>query len=211
MLTIAAADGHVLMLHETPEFTYLRERPGLIGITKSINCGHDKPLGLAAVKFWTRKKFDGTAALKKKINPTRAPIENKERIRGLDNLKQSTERLDDPRRCLLVHVHQRHSLPDGRGASEIPRQREPASARRGSGPSARAGRRSRAEPDRARAARPDPAGRCRRHCSRARALSLPRSPAVPAYNAVNSADDDSSALPHPGILVQANAVRATCL
>jgi hypothetical protein len=28
---------------------------------------------LAAVKFWTRKKFKGTAALKKKINPTRVP------------------------------------------------------------------------------------------------------------------------------------------
>ncbi|SFQ33641.1 hypothetical protein SAMN05216330_12811 [Bradyrhizobium sp. Ghvi] len=32
------------------------------------------PLGLAAVKFWTRKKFKGTAQLKK-INPTRVPIE----------------------------------------------------------------------------------------------------------------------------------------
>ncbi|WP_246510445.1 IS4/Tn5 family transposase DNA-binding protein [Bradyrhizobium glycinis] len=35
------------------------------------------PLGLAAVKFWTRKKFNGTAALKKKINPTRIPIEKR--------------------------------------------------------------------------------------------------------------------------------------
>jgi len=39
------------------------------------------PLGLAAVKFWTRKKFKETAALKKKINPTRVPIEKKESIR----------------------------------------------------------------------------------------------------------------------------------
>jgi hypothetical protein len=44
------------------------------------------PLGLAAVKFWTRKKFKGTAALKKKINPTRIPIEKKESIRWLENL-----------------------------------------------------------------------------------------------------------------------------
>ena len=39
------------------------------------------PLGLAAIKFWTRKKFKGTAALKKKINPTRVPIEKKESVR----------------------------------------------------------------------------------------------------------------------------------
>jgi Transposase DNA-binding len=129
---IAATDGLVLMLHDTTEFTYQRERPELIGITKSINCGHDKagrprsytacgilmhsslavtteglPLGLAAVKFWTRKKFKGTAALKKKINPTRVPIEKKESIRWLENLKQSTERLDDPGRC--VHIGDRES------------------------------------------------------------------------------------------------------
>jgi hypothetical protein len=36
------------------------------------------PLGLCAVKFWTRDKFKGTAALKRKINPTRVPIEKKE-------------------------------------------------------------------------------------------------------------------------------------
>lgn len=51
------------------------------------------PLGLAAVKFWTLKKFKGTAALKKKINPTRVPIEKKESIRWLDNVRQSTELL----------------------------------------------------------------------------------------------------------------------
>jgi hypothetical protein len=65
------------------------------------------PLGLAAVKFWTRKKFKGTAALKKKINPTRVPIEKKESIRWLENLKQSTELLDDPGRC--VHIGDRES------------------------------------------------------------------------------------------------------
>ena len=42
--------------------------------------GHDLttdglPLGMVAVKFWNRKKFKGTAALKRKINPTRVPIE----------------------------------------------------------------------------------------------------------------------------------------
>src|SRR5690349_9752417 len=89
---IAAHDGLVLMLHDTTEFSYQRERPEAIGITKSINSGRDKqgrvrshtvcgimmhsslaittdglPLGLGAVRFWTRDKFKGTAALKRKI------------------------------------------------------------------------------------------------------------------------------------------------
>ncbi len=127
-----AADGLVLVLHDTTEFTYQREKSEAIGITKSINSGRDKagrlrshtvcgilmhsslavtteglPLGLAAVKFWTRKKFKGTAALKKKINPTRIPIEKKESIRWLENLKQSTELLGDPGRC--VHIGDRES------------------------------------------------------------------------------------------------------
>jgi hypothetical protein len=48
-------------------------------------------LGLTAVKLWTRKRFKGTAALKKKINPTRVPIEKKESVRWLESLRQSTE------------------------------------------------------------------------------------------------------------------------
>ena len=59
------------------------------------------PLGIAAVKFWTRKEFKGTNALKKKVNPTRVPIEEKESIRWLDNLKQTTALLDDPARCAV--------------------------------------------------------------------------------------------------------------
>src|SRR5262252_364181 len=65
------------------------------------------PLGLAAIKFWNRKKFKGTAALKKKINPTRVPIEHKESIRWLQNLRQSTAKLGDPARC--VHIGDRES------------------------------------------------------------------------------------------------------
>jgi hypothetical protein len=65
------------------------------------------PLGLAAVKFWTRKKFKGTAALKKKINPTRVPIEKKESVRWLDNLRQSIDLLGEPARC--IHVGDRES------------------------------------------------------------------------------------------------------
>jgi hypothetical protein len=65
------------------------------------------PLGLAAVKFWTRKKFKGTAALKKKVNLTRIPIEKKESVRWLENLRQSTATLGDPARC--VHIGDRES------------------------------------------------------------------------------------------------------
>ena len=65
------------------------------------------PLGLAAIKFWTRKKFKGKAALKKKINPTRIPIEKKESIRWLQNLEQSTMLFEAPDRC--VHIGDRES------------------------------------------------------------------------------------------------------
>jgi hypothetical protein len=128
---LAAANGLILMLHDTTEFTFKRDKPELIGITKTVNkkgkagwltphtlCGilmHSSlavttegvPLGLAAVKFWTRKKFKGTAALKKKINPTRVPIEKKESVRWLDNLRQATELAAEPGTC--VHIGDRES------------------------------------------------------------------------------------------------------
>jgi hypothetical protein len=125
---MANHDGLVLMLHDTTEFTYQRERPEAIGITKNVNNGRDKtgrprshtlcgimmhsslaistdglPLGLAAIKLWTRDKFKGTAAL----NPTRVPIEQKESIRWLENLRRSTGLFDDPGRC--VHIGDRES------------------------------------------------------------------------------------------------------
>ncbi len=65
------------------------------------------PLGLAAIKFWTRSKFKGANALKKKINPTRVPIEAKESVRWLENLQQSTQLLGAPSRC--VHIGDRES------------------------------------------------------------------------------------------------------
>jgi hypothetical protein len=65
------------------------------------------PLGLCAIKFWSRKKFKGTNALKKKINPTRVPIEEKENYRWLQNLRQSTALLGQPER--IVHVGDRES------------------------------------------------------------------------------------------------------
>lgn len=127
-----ASEGPILLLQDTTEFTYQRRDPHAVGFTKSVNSGRDKdgrlrhhavcgilmhsslvvtqeglPLGLAAVKFWNREKFKGTAQLKRKINPTRVPIEGKESIRWLENLRQSVDLLGRPNRC--VHVGDRES------------------------------------------------------------------------------------------------------
>lgn len=128
----AMSAGPVLVLHDTTEFSFQRESSDAIGVTYNVNSGRDKagrlrshtvcgilmhsslavttgglPLGLAAVKFWTRKKFKGCAALKKKINLTRVPIEKKESVRWLENLKQATAVLGEPARC--IHIGDRES------------------------------------------------------------------------------------------------------
>jgi hypothetical protein len=129
---VALADGPILVLQDTTEFSFQREKTEAIGVTKVVNSGRDKagrprlhtvcgvlmhsslavtiqgvPLGLTAVKFWTRDKFRGTAALKRKINPTRVPIETKESYRWLENLRQSDALIGEPGRC--VHVGDRES------------------------------------------------------------------------------------------------------
>lgn len=128
----SAIQGPILILHDTTEFSYQRDKPDLIGSigttwsskgkaprpTVYTICGllmHSSlavtteglPLGLAAIKFWTRKQFKGCNALKKKINLTRMPIEEKESFRWLENLKQSTQLLNDPDRC--IHIGDRES------------------------------------------------------------------------------------------------------
>ena len=128
----AASDDLILVLHDTTEFSYQRKRADAVGLTCRVNSGKDKagrfrmhtvcgllmhsslavtpeglPLGLSAIKFWTRKKFKGTAALKRKVNPTRIPIECKESIRWLESLRESTQRLGEPERC--VHIGDRES------------------------------------------------------------------------------------------------------
>lgn len=127
----ANAEGPILILQDTTTFSYQRDQPERIGfIGKSgirkidgrskqlTQCGilmHSSlavttegvPLGLAAIKFWTRSKFKGCNALKKTINPTRVPIEEKESYRWLENLRQSTELFSDPERC--VHIGDRES------------------------------------------------------------------------------------------------------
>jgi len=57
-------------------------------------------------EFWTRKQFKGTNALKKRINPTRVPIEEKESMRWID-IKQATTLLQAPERC--IHIGDRES------------------------------------------------------------------------------------------------------
>ncbi len=125
-----AMEGPVLVMHDTSEFTFQREDPRSIGITHKTSwaknrlrgghtvCGilmHSSlvvtpeglPLGIAAVKFWTRKKFKGCNALKKKVNPTRVPIEEKESVRWIENLKEATALLKEAKRC--VHIGDRES------------------------------------------------------------------------------------------------------
>ncbi len=128
----AATTGRTLVLHDTTEFSYQREDIEAVGKTRIGIAGADYkgrpryytgcgilmhsslavtteglPLGLTAIKFWSREKFHGANALKKHINPTRVPIEEKESIRWLDNLRQSTTLLGSPDRC--VHVGDRES------------------------------------------------------------------------------------------------------
>jgi hypothetical protein len=128
----ALSSGRFLVLHDTTEFSFHRESSESIGVTYNVNSGRDKagrirshtvcgilmhsslavttealPLGLAGVKFWSRKKFKGVNALKKKVNLTRIPIEKKESVRWLENLRHSTALLGDPDRC--VHIGDRES------------------------------------------------------------------------------------------------------
>jgi hypothetical protein len=127
-----ATKDTILVLHDTTEFSYQREKPKLIGKTRIVNKGHYKKgrarphtfcdllmhsslavtleglsLGLSAVKLWTRKKFKGTNALKKKVNPTRLTIEGKESVRWSDDMMQSTKLFSEPKRC--IHVGYRES------------------------------------------------------------------------------------------------------
>jgi hypothetical protein len=125
----AATSGFpILVLHDTTEFSFTRENVGSIGILKKLTVGYagkyhttcgilmhsslvttgeGLPLGLAAIKFWNRDKFHGANALKRRINPTRVPIEKKESIRWLENVRQSTALLNNPDRC--VHIGDRES------------------------------------------------------------------------------------------------------
>jgi hypothetical protein len=115
----AATTSPILVLHDTTEFRFRRDNPEAVGQLTLLKTRHATvtlcgllmhsslvltplgvPMGLAAVGFWTRAKFKGTNALKRKVNPTRIPIEQKESIRWLENQKGSTELLGEPARCV---------------------------------------------------------------------------------------------------------------
>jgi hypothetical protein len=129
---IKASDGPILIIQDTTEFVFKRPRPEEIGaltyapnkrnrdrlLTLHTVCGllmHSSlaitteglPLGMTAIKFWTRSKFKKTRALKRHINPTRVPIEKKESFRWLANMRQSLELVGDSERC--IHVGDREN------------------------------------------------------------------------------------------------------
>jgi Transposase DNA-binding len=125
-------DAPLLILHDTTTFTYNRGDVAAVGITHRaftrkdrdglpqhyVVCGlqmHSSmvvtpeglPLGLASVHFWTRDRFKGCTAMKRKINPTRVPIEEKESRRWLDGLRRSSALVGRPENC--VHIGDRES------------------------------------------------------------------------------------------------------
>ena len=125
-------EGLILVLQDTTEISYQGIKAANIGSIRVLpkgknifgqpqtftQCGilmHSSlavttdglPLGLTAIKFWTRKKFKGRNSLERKINATRIPIELKESIRWLDNLNESTKLLNIPDRC--IHIGDRES------------------------------------------------------------------------------------------------------
>jgi transposase-like protein/transposase Tn5 family protein len=127
---VSTTAGLILVLHDTTELTYHREDGRQIGhlgtsqvgsTTRPLYhkvCGilmHSSlavttdglPLGLSAIKFWTREEFKGSTELKRHINPTRVPIEYKESMCWMDNLRESTALLGNPARC--VHIGDRGS------------------------------------------------------------------------------------------------------
>ena len=129
---VQATEGPILVVHDTTQFTYARESTQAIGVMHRSYAGYGKdgrprlhtvcgvlmhsslaltpeglPLGLAAIKFWTRSAFKGTNALKGKVNRTRVPIEAKESLRWLENLQEATRQLGEPER--YVHIGDRES------------------------------------------------------------------------------------------------------
>lgn len=129
----ATCEGVLLVLQDTTEFVYQRSAPDSIGYTKHVNSGRDKegrwrqhklsgammhaslavtleglPLGLTAARFWSRAQFKGLLALKRKVNQTRVPIETKESMRWLENMRGSTALLKGDA-ARIVHVGDREN------------------------------------------------------------------------------------------------------
>lgn len=64
-------------------------------------------VGVDRLARFPTSRVKGTTALKRHVNPTRVPIEEKKSYRWLENMRQSTAPLDDPVRC--IHVGDRES------------------------------------------------------------------------------------------------------
>jgi len=128
----AACDGPLLVVQDTTEFVYKWGKPDGLGAIGSVQAGRDRggkprmytqcgllmhsglvvtpeglPLGLVTAKLWTRSKFKGTNTLKRQVNPTRVPIEDKESMRWLSGLEAATGLIGTPDR--LVHVGDREA------------------------------------------------------------------------------------------------------
>jgi hypothetical protein len=127
---LASAEWPILILHETTELSFHRKDVAAVGMTTRMParkltgkpqhynvCGilmHSSlavtveglPLGLAAIRFWSRNKFYGCNQMKRG-STRRALIEQKESYRWLENLRQSTTLVQEPQRC--VHIGDRES------------------------------------------------------------------------------------------------------
>jgi hypothetical protein len=113
---LEASTGPVLVLQDTTEFACGARRPepraarangGVLMHSSLAVTTAGVPLGLAAIKFWTRDHKRAGQSKQSKVNSTRVPIQNKESHRWLENLRQATQCLGQARRC--VHVGDRES------------------------------------------------------------------------------------------------------
>lgn len=131
---ISAAKGPVLVLHDTCEFSYKRDDPDAIGYTRTGQvlskikspkkqeykvCGvlmhaslavtsEGLPLGLTSARYWSRKVFKNTRQMKRLINPTRVPIEEKESIKWLKNIRASNESIKEDA-SKFIHIRDREA------------------------------------------------------------------------------------------------------
>lgn len=134
MRAVADPESYLLVLHDTTEFTYKRTNSEEFGEIRKASFAGQKsrnraptefkvagvmmhcslattdeglPLGVLAAKMWTRKDFKNTDAMKKKINPTRVPIEQKESIKWIENLRYSTTgQIDNSK---IIHIGDREN------------------------------------------------------------------------------------------------------
>ncbi len=128
-------DEFTLILHDTTELTYTNHpsikdlNPGrrlklrnpkkdgsktihydynLIMHTSLALTTNGVPLGVTALKIWDRDKFKDTTSMKRKVNPTRVPIESKESYKWIENIDKSSSEASISSKK-LVHIGDRDS------------------------------------------------------------------------------------------------------